>query len=80
MKVFSWVAKYVFGTLGVLFGMYIAVDEWVVSKVNTQTEPVKTEVRLFKEYTKAHQERVERELLMIRSTQDSINTFLRERK
>lgn len=84
MKALLGFAKYFLVTVAsivsLLWGGFIVADNFIVQRANTVVEPVKVEVKLMKEYGYIHQERVERELRMIRSTQDDMNRFLRFKK
>jgi hypothetical protein len=73
-----WYVKIPLTSIGAIIGAYMGFEAWVVSKANTVVEPVKTEVSYFKQYSKDHQERVERELIMIRSEQSETNRLLLE--
>lgn len=64
----KWVGGLVLGVVGT----YIAFEGWVVSKAITVVEPVKTHVETLDYRQREHHERVERELLMIRSQNDRI--------
>lgn len=80
MKPFAWITKYVFIPISSIVGMFYGVDMYFIQRANTVVEPTRVKVDLIQEHTKLHQERVERELLMIRSTQDETNKFLREHR
>jgi len=67
------------GVAGIGIGAFMTVDEWVVGKANTVVAPVRTEFAYFKNYSKEHTERVERELLMIRSQNDELKNILIKR-
>ncbi len=75
-----WWIKIPVAFIGFIIGSYMTVELWVIDKAKTVVESVKTEVRYLKQYNKDHAERVERELIMLRSTTDEIHKFLREKK
>lgn len=66
--------------VSILWGGFIVADNFIVQRANTVVEPVRVEVKLIREYDKIHEERVERELIMIRRYQDEMNKFLRDKK
>ena len=76
MKAFSLFVKYVIipgsSVLGCLYGF----DTYVINRAGTVVEPVKVKVDVVFEQSKIHQERVERELIMLRSQSDEMKTLL----
>lgn len=71
--------------VGLLFGAYVAIDTWVVSKVHTETKPLKIELsehikigEVRMGFVKESFERLERESIMMRNNQDTTNELLRK--
>ena len=80
MKLTSILVKYVIVPISTMIGLLYSFDMYVVNRAATVVEPVKVKVYSMDEGQKIHQDRVERELLMIRSNQDDMNRFLREKR
>jgi hypothetical protein len=80
VKAFSLFVKYVIipgsSVLGCLYGF----DTYIIGRAGTVVEPVKVKVDIVYENNKTHQERIERELLMLRSDSAEMKNLLRKMK
>lgn len=76
MKSLSLIFKFVIVPLSALLGMVYSFDSYVIGRAGTVVEPVKQKVDVIFESAKLHQERVERELIMIRSQNDELKNVL----
>jgi hypothetical protein len=76
MKAFSLFVKYVIVPGSTVLTLLYGFDLYVINRAGTVVEPVKVKVDVIYEGTKIHQERVERELLMLRSESAEMKTML----
>ncbi len=77
MKTISVLVKYIVVPISTMIGLIYSFDVYVINRASTVVEPVRVKVYAMDEGQKIHQERVERELLMIRNNQDDMNRYLR---
>jgi hypothetical protein len=76
VKAFSLFIKYVIVPGSTIVGLVYGFDLYVIGRAGTVVEPVKVKVDVIYDGTKIHQERVERELLMLRSESAEMKTML----
>ena len=76
MKTFALLVKYVVGPISTVAVGFYGFDTYIVSRAVTVVEPTKAKVEVMYEHQKTHEERVERELLMIRSQNDDMKNLL----
>jgi hypothetical protein len=73
------IVKFVIVPCSTVIGLIYGFDMYVVGRASTVVQPVKERVSIIGDHMKEHQERVERELIMIRNSQDETNKYLRTR-
>lgn len=76
MKAFATFVKYVVVPCSTVVGLFFGFDTYVIGRAGTVVEPVKQKVDVMYDHQKSHEERVERELLMIRSQNDDLRTLI----
>lgn len=84
MKSLIWTfAKPVLQLVGLLFGFYVAIDVWVVNKVQTKIEPVEIKLashiqsgEVIRSGIQHSLDRLELESRMMRSNQEETNRLL----
>lgn len=71
--------KLLCGMIGTIVVGFMAFESWTRGIADSVVDPVRRDVASFKEYSKIHQERVERDLLMIRSQNEELKNILIKR-
>jgi hypothetical protein len=80
MKAFALFVKYVVIPGTTVVGCFYGFDTYVFNRGKTAVEPVRVRVEILEAHGRIDQERIERELYMIRSMQEETNKYLRAKK